>query len=93
MFLKDRIVYNCKRGKMNKRIFLIILVSSILISELFGLRRQKQQIPPEKHEVEVRLVLVDIIVTRDGKFVNDLNKEDFELYEDGKKIPINPLNL
>ena len=78
---------------MNKKTFLIIFVFSILISQLFGLRKQKQQMPPEKHEVEVRLVLVDVIVTKDGKFVKDLNKYDFELYEDGKKIPINSLEL
>jgi len=77
---------------MRKKTFLIILVFSFLISLVFGLQKQ-QQIPPERHEVEVRLILVDVIVTKNGKFVKDLNKDDFELYEDGKKIPINSLEL
>lgn len=78
---------------MGKKIFLILFVFSFLISLVFGLQKQKQQIPPERHEVEIRLILVDVIVTKDGKFVRDLNKDDFELYEDGKKIPINSLEL
>lgn len=77
---------------MGKKTFLIILVFSFLISLVFGHQKQ-QQIPPERHEVEVRLILVDVIVTKNGKFVKDLNKDDFELYEDGKKIPINSLEL
>lgn len=47
----------------------------------------------EQHEVKVRLVLVDAIVTKDGKFVTDLTKEEVEIYEDGKKMPINSFEL
>jgi hypothetical protein len=32
-------------------------------------------------------------VTKDGKFVTDLTKDDFELYEDGKKVSINSFEL
>jgi len=39
------------------------------------------------------LVLVDVTVTKDGKFISDLTKEDFELYEDGVKMPINSFEL
>ena len=46
-----------------------------------------------KHEVAVRLVLVDVIATKDGEFVKDLTAEDFEVKEDGKKIPINSFEL
>ena len=54
---------------------------------------QEKTFSPEQHEVTVRLVLVDVSVTKDRKFVVDLTKEDFELYEDGKRVPINSCDL
>jgi len=60
---------------------------------LFPFERQQKAQQPEKYVVEVRLVLVDVIATKDGKFVTDLTKEDFELYEDGKRVPINYFEL
>jgi len=57
-----------------------------------GVSRQKPG-QPEQHEVKVRLVLVDAIVTKDGKFVTDLTAEEVEIYEDGKKVPINSFEL
>lgn len=54
---------------------------------------QEKPARPERHEVKVRLVLVDAIVTKDGNFVSDLTKDEFEVYEDGKKLPINSLEL
>jgi len=66
----------------------------MLFTFLFGSQEQQKPPPPqEKHEVEVRLVLVDVIVTKDGKFTTDLTKNDFELYEDGKKVSINSFEL
>lgn len=45
--------------------------------------------PDERHEVTVRLVLVDVIaVDRDDRFVTDLTKADFEVTEDGKKVDL-----
>lgn len=45
--------------------------------------------PDERHEVTVRLVLVDVIaVDRDGRFVTDLTEADFEVTEDGKKMDL-----
>ena len=73
---------------MKKTVFLSYLSILFLVCFLFGLQKQ-EEIQPEKHEVEVRLVLVDVVVTKDGKFVTDLTKNDFELYEDGKRVPIN----
>lgn len=32
-------------------------------------------------------------MTKDGEFVKDLSQGDFELYEDGKKVPINLFEL
>jgi len=46
-----------------------------------------------QHEVLVRLILVDVTVTKDGEFVTDLTKDDFELYEDGKRVSINSFEL
>jgi len=37
--------------------------------------------------------MVDVIVTRDGEFVKDLTKDDFELFEDGIRVPINSFEL
>jgi len=80
-------------GKMKKRIALIFSAALILFFSLYGFKEQQEQFPPEKHEVEVRLILVDVIVTKDGEFVKDLTQGDFELYEDGKKVPINSFDL
>jgi VWFA-related protein len=78
---------------MKKGIVLFFVAVSILILSLYGFQKQQKQFPPEKHEVEVRLILVDVIVTKEGEFVKDLAREDFEIYEDGKKVPINSFEL
>ncbi|MEE9390674.1 MAG: VWA domain-containing protein [Candidatus Aminicenantaceae bacterium] len=65
----------------------------VLISLLYGFQEKQQLFPPEKHEVEVRLIMVDVIVTRDGEFVKDLTKDDFELFEDRIRVPINSFEL
>lgn len=78
---------------MKRGIVLFFATTLTLIYFLYGFQKQKESIPQEKHEVEVRLVLVDVIVTKDGKFVKDLTKDDFELYEDGKRVPINSFEL
>jgi VWFA-related protein len=55
---------------------------------------RKQKIQPEHHEVTVRLVLVDVIATdKDGDIAAGLTKEDFEIFEDGKSVPINSLDF
>lgn len=77
--------------KRRSVLFFIILLTIFCI--LLGSQKQQKLLPPEKHEVKVRLVLVDVIVTRGGKFVSDLTKDDFELYEDGKRVPINSYEL
>ncbi len=60
---------------------------------LFGWTGQQKPGEAERHEVRVRLVLVDAIVTKDGNFVTDLAKDEFEIYEDGKKVPIDSFEL
>ena len=50
--------------------------------------------PPLRHEVSVRLVLVDLAaVDKGGHFVPGLTKEDFELFEDGRSVPIKSAGL
>lgn len=71
---------------IKKALTAAIVIVSVLFLWLYGYQEQEQEIPlPEKHEVAVRLVLLDVIVTKGGEFVKDLTKDDFELFEDGKK--------
>jgi VWFA-related protein len=71
---------------MKKGLMFFLICFCPLFYGLYGL----QQV---KHEVAVRLVLVDVIATKDGEFVKDLTAADFEVKEDGKKIPINSFEL
>lgn len=77
---------------MRKKIVLPVVIL-IFLGFLFGFRGQQTQTQEEKYEVEVKLILVDVIVTKDGKFVTDLAKEDFEIFEDGKPMTINSFDL
>ena len=72
-------------------IFLFLLFLCLFF--ICGFQKQEQRVEQEKHEAVVRLVLIDVIVTKDGQFVKDLTKDDFELYEDGKEVPINSFEL
>jgi VWFA-related protein len=81
--------------RMKKKRWVTYTISlMIFYCLLYGNQKQEKLPPPDKHEVSVRLILVDAIATdRKGNFVTDLKKEDFELYEDGVKVPINSLEL
>jgi VWFA-related protein len=53
----------------------------------------QEQTPPVFRS-EVETVEVDAIVTdKDGKFVRTLTRDDFEVYQDGKKQPVALVNL
>jgi VWFA-related protein len=78
---------------MKKTLAATIVIASVLVLWLYGFQEGEQEIFPEEHEVAVRLVLLDVIVTKGGNFVKDLTKEDFELFEDGKKVAINSFEL
>ncbi len=78
---------------MKKALVMLFTAVIALISLLYGFQEKQQLFPPEKHEVEVRLIMVDVIVTKEGTFVKDLTKEDFELFEDGIRVPINSFEL
>jgi len=44
---------------------------------------------PLEHEVTVELVVVEVFVTdKEGNFVDNLTENDFEIYEDGKRVKI-----
>jgi VWFA-related protein len=60
---------------------------------LLGWPGQEKPGAAERQEVRVRLVLVDAIVTKDGNFVTDLTKDEIEVYEDDKKVPVNSFEL
>jgi len=76
----------------SKLIFLVLIAILILFS--FLLSEKVQIFPPEQHKVIVRLILIDVIVTdKNGNFVTDLTKEDFEVYEDGQLRPIHSVEL
>ncbi len=77
---------------MRKPIYLPIVIL-IFLGFFSGFHGQQTLPQKEEYEVEVRLVLVDVIVTKDGKFVTDLTQEDFEIYEDGKRVTINSFEL
>src|SRR5690348_9591477 len=50
---------------------------------------QARQTAPPIFRTEVESVEVDAIVTdKDGKFVRNLTKDDFDIYQDGKKQPL-----
>jgi VWFA-related protein len=52
---------------------------------------QSTPTPNEKDDVvriTTNLVQVDVVVTKNGKVVNDLNANDFEIFEDGKRQSI-----
>jgi VWFA-related protein len=77
--------------KIFSRIFLFVwLAFCVLFAvDVCGLSSQT-----EEHEAIVRLILVDVLATdKEGNFARDLKVEDFEVFEDGKRIPINSFEL
>ncbi|NIO48163.1 MAG: VWA domain-containing protein [Candidatus Aminicenantes bacterium] len=79
---------------MKKLLLSFLVFFFLLFSFIYGLSKQQKLPQPEEHEVIVRLVLVDVIaVDKKGNFATDLTKDDFEIYEDGKKIRIDSLEL
>ena len=47
-------------------------------------QQQKREDADDVVRITANLVQVDVVVTRDGKQVNDLTADDFELFEDDK---------
>lgn len=77
-----------------RKFYYILLSVFLFLSNLSGPFGNQKPFQSEKHEVAIRLVLVDVVaMDEEGYFVQDLKKEDFEIYEDGKKVPINSFEL
>jgi VWFA-related protein len=75
--------------KLNKRTLIPFLSIWILLLALYGFQSPQKQLKPLEHEVTVELVVVEVFVTdKAGNFVDNLTKEDFEIYEDGKQVKI-----
>ncbi len=74
---------------MGKKVFLSFIITPLFFCALFALQRKEQVSKPLEHEVTVTLVVVEAFITdKDGNFVDDLTINDFEIYEDGKKVRI-----
>jgi VWFA-related protein len=77
-----------------KRILPLLLLFCILFPAL----GQNQPAPPPSPQqsgdqddvvkINTNLVQVDVVVTKDGKPVTDLNADDFEVYQDGRRQTI-----
>jgi VWFA-related protein len=78
-----------------KKNLLRTLISFLLTScVLFAVNDRIKSSQAEEHEAIVRLVLVDVVATdKEGNFVSDLKEEDLEVYENGKRMPINSFEL
>ena len=74
---------------MKKHIFLFFIVLFLLYCVLYGFQKQ-QKLPKQlEHEVLVELVVIEVFVTdKEGNFVDNLTKDDFEIFEDGKRVKI-----
>lgn len=82
---------------MLTRIPILSSLKVALVAALFCLAIAAQDSPPQQPKpassknqdtlkIETELVQIDLVVTdKQGKPVHDLKREDFELYEDGKK--------
>src|SRR6188768_533541 len=71
---------------------LVLLTAAVIAQEPQG--NQPQQTAPPIFRTEVESVEEDAIVTdKDGKFVRNLTKDDFDIYQDGKKQPLSIVTL
>jgi len=79
---------------MKKSTF-FFLIFSMASSFVFSIQQQNLDLlKPEQHKVTVRLVLVDVIaLDKEGKNITDLTKDDFEIWDERKKVEINSLDL
>jgi VWFA-related protein len=75
--------------KLKKRISIPFLSIWVLFLALYGFQSPQKQLEPLEHKVIVELVVVEVFVTdKEGNFVDNLAREDFEIYEDGKQVKI-----
>ena len=69
---------------------LALIVSTLAAAQQGG---QSEEAPP-KIEVNVIRVLVPVVVRdRQGRVVDDLKKEDFQVFDDGKAYPVSRFTI
>ncbi|HUX07047.1 MAG TPA: hypothetical protein VMX35_06995, partial [Acidobacteriota bacterium] len=81
---------------MAKKISLLSFVLLVCAVLIFGALAQEDTARPQRHKktefqkyVAVNYMLLDVIVTdRSGNYVHSLTKDDFEIFENGRKIEI-----
>lgn len=72
-----------------RNIVLVFFIVSISFCLLYAFQKQQKLQEPLEHEVTVELVIVEVFVTdKKGNFVDNLTRDDFEIYEDGNKVEI-----
>ena len=71
---------------MKKNIARFFVGIMILTCSFYGISGQKA-------EQEKRMKTLVVTVSKDGKFLKNLTKKDFELYEDGKAVKIDSVEL
>jgi VWFA-related protein len=78
----------CKREgqKMKKNITQFFVGIMFLVCSFYGISGQKA-------EQEKRMKTVDVTVTKDGQFLENLTERDFKLYEDGEKVKIDSIEM
>lgn len=78
-----------------RKYFTLAISAIIFLAAVPALAQEKEpEIPPQRYEVSVRLVLVDVTaLDRDGRFDSTLASEDFEVFEDGKRITLQSAKL
>lgn len=75
--------------KLKKHISIPFLSIWVLFLVFYGFQSPQKQLKPLEHKVTVELVVLEVFVTdKKGNFVDNLAKEDFEIYEDGKQVKI-----
>jgi len=76
------------------RMIVLIVWAGVMSLSFSGWGQTDARQPDERHEVTVRLVLVDLVaIGDDGRFATDLGKADFEIFEDGKKMDLASADL
>src|SRR5262245_11106474 len=69
------------------RLYAVYGVSTVQSQEQQG--KQQKPFAEPLLRLETELVQIDVVVVdKEGKLIRDLRREDFELYEDGKKMVI-----
>src|SRR5439155_27311045 len=97
-YTRRRLACRKPRGyEMSWRVLVAVFVF-VLSSALNGQQARPPagltDVPTPTFKVQVEYVEVDVQVTdQKGKLVGDLQKEDFQLFEDGKPQPISAFSL